>query len=97
MLKQFLKAGYLDKGQLLKTETGVPQGGTISPTIANMTLDGLTDVVQTVGDNVKKEAQKIGRGVSPWVHLVRYADDFVVTAASKWMIQGPITAAVNAF
>jgi RNA-directed DNA polymerase len=40
VLKQFLKAGYLDKESLHRTEAGVPQGGTISPTIANMTLDG---------------------------------------------------------
>lgn len=46
ILKQFLKSGYLDKEAFYETDAGVPQGGTISPTIANMTLDGLTDVVK---------------------------------------------------
>jgi RNA-directed DNA polymerase len=39
LLKQFLKAGFMDKNVLHETEAGVPQGGSISPTIANMTLD----------------------------------------------------------
>lgn len=97
VLKQFLKAGYLDKESLHRTQAGVPQGGTISPTIANMTLDGQTDVVKTVADGVKANAQKKGRKTQPWVHLVRYADDFIITAVSKRMLEGPITACVNEF
>lgn len=97
VLKQFLKAGFLDKGQLLKTERGVPQGGSISPTIANMTLDGQTQEVKDVANAVKIGATKKGRGTAPWVHLVRYADDFVVTAVSKRMLRGPITQCINNF
>jgi RNA-directed DNA polymerase len=41
VLKQFLKSGHLDQGVFHETESGVPQGGSISPVIANMTLDGL--------------------------------------------------------
>jgi RNA-directed DNA polymerase len=37
ILKQFLKAGFMEKTSVEATTRGVPQGGTISPVIANMT------------------------------------------------------------
>lgn len=97
ILNQFLKAGFMDKGCLHETERGVPQGGSISPTIANMTLDGLTEVVKNEADRIKKNSHKKGRGLSPRVHLVRYADDFVITATSRRMQEGPIKKVVNEF
>lgn len=47
VLRQWLKAGALDltQGQYLEGVAGVPQGGVISPTIANMVLDGLQDKI----------------------------------------------------
>lgn len=41
MLKKWLKCGFVFNKQLFPTEEGTPQGGIISPTLANMTLDGL--------------------------------------------------------
>ena len=41
VLKAWLKAGYMEGGKLFPTDAGTPQGGIISPTLANMTLDGL--------------------------------------------------------
>jgi len=41
MLKQWLKAGYIDRNVFYLTEDGTPQGGIISPVLASMTLDGL--------------------------------------------------------
>jgi RNA-directed DNA polymerase len=41
VLTQFLKAGFIYKRHLNPTKAGTPQGGTISPILANMTLDGL--------------------------------------------------------
>lgn len=83
VLKQFLKAGFIFKGELFPTEDGTPQGGIISPMLANMALDGmqkvLTDRFHTnrLGkvDARFKDAHK--------VNLVRYADDFIVTAANE--------------
>lgn len=97
ILKQFLKAGFLEKGALHRTEGGVPQGGSISPTIANMTLDGLTAEVKAAAEQVKNKAVKKGRKSSTWVHLIRYADDFVVTAVSKRMLEGPVMQAIQKF
>ncbi len=41
MLKQWLNAGYIEENVFYETEAGTPQGGIISPTLANMTLDGI--------------------------------------------------------
>lgn len=48
ILRKWLKSGVVDKGNLFTTEKGTPQGGIISPTLANMTLDGLEAVIQGV-------------------------------------------------
>ncbi|RCW89785.1 reverse transcriptase N-terminal domain-containing protein, partial [Marinomonas foliarum] len=41
VLRKWLEAGYVEKGALFATEAGTPQGGIISPVLANLTLDGL--------------------------------------------------------
>jgi len=63
ILKQFLKAGIIEFNEFKDTDLGVPQGGIISPVIANMVLDGI---------------QKIVENISKTATFVRYADDFVV-------------------
>lgn len=45
VLKQFLKAGFIFRDELFPTEEGTPQGGIISPILANMTLDGMQKVL----------------------------------------------------
>nr|ATX61959.1 hypothetical protein [Tremella fuciformis]ATX62001.1 hypothetical protein [Tremella fuciformis]ATX62048.1 hypothetical protein [Tremella fuciformis] len=79
ILGKFLKAGFLEPGvdTVSATDTGVPQGGVISPTIANMVLDGLEGCVYNAARRVKYNA-----GVT----VVRYADDFVVFARSEAML-----------
>lgn len=46
ILRQWLQAGFIDEGTLFATQAGTPQGGIISPVIANMTLDGLEAAVE---------------------------------------------------
>ncbi|MDT9186470.1 MAG: group II intron reverse transcriptase/maturase, partial [Limnospira sp. PMC 894.15] len=86
-LKQWLKAGVLDNGVFEDTETGTPQGGVISPLLANIALDGMVRLIETMypKSNVVQAT------------TIRYADDFVViskdleiieqckTAISKWL------------
>jgi len=67
-IKGWLKAGVLEKGVFAPTETGTPQGGTISPLLANIALHGMEEVVQSKR-NRKHQEQPI---------LVRYADDLVL-------------------
>lgn len=69
ILQKWLKAGFCWKGRLFPTEEGTPQGGIISPILANMTLDGLESLLKVSNH--------------PKVHLIRYADDFVVTGPTR--------------
>jgi RNA-directed DNA polymerase len=82
ILKRFLKAGYVFESQLFPTDAGTPQGGIISPILANMTLDGIQKMLV---DKYKTRNGKLNRGVSDKhkVHFVRYADDFIVTANTE--------------
>jgi RNA-directed DNA polymerase len=75
ILAQFLKAGFVYKRHLNLTKAGTPQGGIISPILANMALDGIENMLLT-------RYQKRGRKHRK-VNFVRYADDFVVTADSE--------------
>lgn len=70
VLRQVLKAGYIEHGGIFPTETGVSQGAPLSPIFANMALDGMEQFLRS---SLKRKK----------VHLVRYADDFVVTADSQ--------------
>jgi len=83
VLQQWLKAGVLDRGCLRRTEMGTPQGGIISPTLANITLNGFEvglkrHLVVLLGSTRAKQAK---------VNVVRYADDFVVTGDSKELLE----------
>jgi RNA-directed DNA polymerase len=85
VLHQWLKAGYMEKQCLFPTEEGTPQGGTISPTLANMTLDGLEKVVT----NCTHPSNK--------VNVIRYADDFIITANSQVVLEDIVKPAVVTF
>ena len=94
MLKKWLKAGYRDRGVLYPTKEGTPQGGCISPVIANMTLDGLeTRLQEAFPQEVKR---KDGRYASK-VHLIRFADDFVITGRSKEQLENEVKPLVEQF
>lgn len=83
MLKQILKSGYIYLGVLSPTETGTPQGGVISPTLANMTLDGIENILAKkyyARKNGNIDKSNLNRHK---VNFVRYADDFVVTSDSE--------------
>ncbi len=81
VLRQFLKAGFVFQGELFPTDAGTPQGGIISPTLADMTLDGLQQVLSNRLDLSRKGNYSAFVHNKGQVNLVRYADDFIVTAA----------------
>lgn len=66
---RFLKAGYMDNGLLKETERGTPQGGNLSPMLANLFLHYVLD------EWFEKEVRPQARGKA---YLIRYCDDFVV-------------------
>ena len=71
------------------TEAGTPQGGIISPTLANLTLDGL--------ERLLKEKFSPRRTPSPKVNLIRYADDFVITGGTKELLEKEVKPLVEQF
>ncbi len=70
VLNEFLNAGFIYEQQLFPTDRGTPQGGTVSPILANMVLDGMETLIMDQYPNMK-------------VHFIRYADDFIVTAPTN--------------
>jgi len=94
VLRKWLKAGYVDNRTLYPTKAGTPQGGIISPTLANLTLDGL----ETLLDQRFSKRRKVGgRLLRPKVNLVRYADDFIITGPSKEVLENEVRPLVEQF
>ncbi|NOR47457.1 MAG: group II intron reverse transcriptase/maturase [Methanosarcinaceae archaeon] len=82
ILKQFLKAGFVYNRHLNPSKSGTPQGGIISPILANMALDGIEALIAS-----KYYTSKSGKIYKRYdrhkVNFVRYADDFIVTADTE--------------
>ena len=79
ILRKWLKSGVVFNRLLQPTIEGTPQGGIISPTLANATLDGMERMLKE-----KYKASYVnGKLYCPKVNLVRYADDFIVTADKR--------------
>ena len=70
LIKQWLKAGYVEQDVFHATEQGTPQGGVVSPLLANIALHGMEEAI---GVKYDYRGQLIGKRA-----VVRYADDFVV-------------------
>jgi RNA-directed DNA polymerase len=85
ILKQWLKAGYMDKNGFHQTEKGTPQGGIASPTLANIALDGLEKNLKAISKQNEK------------ANYIRYADDFICTAASKEILEKKVKPAIVNF
>lgn len=85
MLNKWLKAGYIDKGQLYPTNEGTPQGGIISPTLLTITLAGLEKLLKTATRQQDK------------VNLVTYADDFIITGSTREILENTVKPLVENF
>lgn len=93
VLQQWLKSGVIERGQLNRTEMGTPQGGPISPLLANITLNGLEGGLHRF---LKTELGVRG-AKKVKVNVVRYADDFVVTCHSKELLETMVKPWVERF
>jgi group II intron reverse transcriptase/maturase len=69
LLRQWLRAGVMEEGAVRTATAGTPQGGVISPLLANVYLDDLDRIWQATGNHLGQ--------------LVRYADDFVILCRTK--------------
>jgi len=93
VLKKWLKAGFMENRTLFPTEEGTPQGGIISPTLANLTLDGLERLLK---ESFRKKEIR-GQCIRPKVNFVRYADDFIITGRSKELLEDEVKPLVEQF
>jgi len=73
-IKKWLKAGYCVEKQLFPTNEGTPQGGVISPLLANIALHGMENRIKQYAETLKGSK----RGNREALSLIRYADDFVI-------------------
>ena len=100
VLKQWLKSGAIKGGKRYPTEEGTPQGSIISPTIANMVLDGMNEAIdKAVGikSYYQKNGYKLRRNNPYKIHFVRYADDWVVTSTDKSVLEQRVIPAIEIF
>jgi RNA-directed DNA polymerase len=95
VLRKWLRAGYIESKTLFPTTEGTPQGGIISPAAANMTLDGLEELLREWFPSIWDHREKTTR--NPKVHLVRYADDFVITGNSRELLETEVRPLVERF
>src|SRR2546427_2203024 len=95
ILRKWLKSGYMDKHVLHETTDGTPQGGIISPALANFALDGLERVLREKYPAATR-LKSVGNQ-RPSVHFIRYADDFVITGKSKELLEGEVKPLVEQF
>lgn len=92
MLRMWLRAGFIEECRMYPTRQGTPQGGIISPLLMNMTLDGLQHCVKnSVPWYVPGTRRKAG------VNVIRYADDFVVTAKERKLLTDNVLPAIESF
>ena len=91
MLRKWLTAGFLDKHAWFATSEGTPQGGIISPVLANYALDGLQSLL---AERFMRTARQRRQHK---VHLVRYADDFIITGTSKVLLAYEVQPLVEHF
>src|ERR1019366_508333 len=75
LIRRWLQAGYVDRGVFHPTNAGTPQGGVISPLLANIALHGLEDAMGVTHNNRGEICSKRA--------VVKYADDLVVFCESR--------------
>jgi len=81
MLTKWLKAGYYEGGVFHHSDKGLPQGGILSPTLTNMTLDGMEAMLTTYFEHNERSRTRSK------IAFIRYADDFIVAGANKAMLE----------
>jgi len=95
-IRQWLKAGYMEAEVFHTTDAGTPQGGVISPLLANIALDGMGELLSQFRDRkafprtqAGREGQVGYRQVTRY-GFIRYADDFLVTARSREALEAVV-------
>ena len=85
VLRQWLKAGFVHDNEWFPSDSGAAQGGSASPTIANLALDGIEPLIKSLARRQDK------------ANFIRYADDFIITGNSKEFLEEKIKPALKNF
>lgn len=83
LIKAWLKAGVFDGGECSKTDSGTPQGGVISPLLANIALHGMEQAINNIAKSLPGDKTVNQKALS----FIRYADDFVIIHPELNVIQ----------
>ncbi len=90
-IKAWLKSGVIDQGMFTATSEGTPQGGVISPLLANIALHGIEEALkqfaETLDIRYTTGRMRSYRDKRKSLSVIRYADDFVVLHKDKAVIQ----------
>ncbi|NEO82454.1 group II intron reverse transcriptase/maturase [Moorena sp. SIO4G3] len=86
LIKSWLKAGVMDNGTFSTTNEGTPQGGIISPLLANIALHGMEEHIKQYAETlkIKRRSKKQRRNA---MSLIRYADDFVIMHENQTVVE----------
>lgn len=95
VLEKWLKCGFVETQRLFLTDDeGTPQGGSISPTLMNMTLNGLEILLK---DRLPTRKSINGKTHHNKMNFVRYADDFIITGESPEFLRDKVLPIVKEF
>ena len=88
LVKAWLQAGVLDNGVFAETTTGTPQGGVLSPLLANIALHGLEEFIRTrFPARTRRNPEHPGRQLHWQPQIIRYADDLVILHRDRTVIE----------
>lgn len=96
-IRRWLKAGVVELGHYLDTETGTPQGGVASPLLANVALDGMERLFGGEDANGNPIPPSWRKGENRGISLIRYADDVVVSAPSRDVLEQYVVPKLETF
>ncbi len=94
ILTKWLASGFMEDGKFFPTGRGTPQGGIASPTLANMVLDGIEG---TAGSVAPVRDRRNGKDISSKINVIRYADDFIITGATRELLEDKVKPAIIRF
>lgn len=95
ILEKWLKCGFVDNKKLFpSTGEGTPQGGAISPTLMNMTLDSMERILQ---ERLPTRQHINGKTHFNKMNFIRYADDFIITGESPEFLKEKVLPIVREF
>ena len=97
VIRRWLKAGIVELGRKSESLAGTPQGGIISPLLANVALDGLERLFGAEDTRGNPVAPAKRKGLNRGLSVVRYADDFVVTAPSREVLESYVIPRITGF